>query len=1097
MTGAHDMTCALRGRRRSALRAGLLALAIAGVVAAPASAATATITFDDQPAGTKLTNEYSALGITFARDYFDKVERDVTVQNVGAAVAYSGANVATAFVQCFTEFCAPGTSLHANFERPKQFVALRVGFTTPGPAGRVLLTTYDVNGQPRTRTVEVGYGVRTFARVDAVGGEGLVAFHVHYDDAGRGPAGIDQLQFDVPDSGVTPPPDFGIARTDNGLDVGLKRGASLTVPFRVTRFGSSGPIDLQASGMPDGVTVDFSPVRYTNNSRVGSFTATFRAEADAPPADKTTVAITATPTTASAGALPRKVNVPVTVQAHYNIAVLPPEIIQAVSEGTGSYPWDLNASVRSIAYKGLPLVARKRTTVRAYASVSGAPPSGVPVDGLLYGSRDGKPLPGSPLRAEQGTQKIVNGAEELKKQRGDLSLGFTFTLPPEWTTGGPIALTYIASGPVAGIALGGGAPPLVECESCRADNSFTKTDVRFVKTRPYTIRPVWMPWTRQPARRNQNYDLLCSLTPDQITLARGAFGDDAGCLTEDPATGRRECRLPTCSPLRDPAAVVRQFQASAPVSDGNLTVLAPAVLDQSFNARRPYDEETNKDGKAFDANADGGDVKNSEALNQLALNEVGAWLNREAGALSSSITLGINEGLARGVAWKLQNILGNLAKPLGVDGNNYPLAVIDQNNTGVDMHEIGHALGRAHASFGCDGGKNGQVAEDWTTIDGSFGTNDLGLDIGPAIGGLPAVQRLIGFGQPAAGYDAMSYCAGAGVPWISPKGWMQEVKALEENPAAAAITRARHDTLTASARRVEAAAARRGRAFVVRGFVTASGKAYIAGSQELPRGTAPPTKGAPFKARLVDARGRRFAAVTMNVTRTHIDAPAAPRPLVVLGADLPARAARRAGGLEVLNGGKVIARRKRSRNAPRARLFTPRVVRGKPTLIRYRASDRDRGDKLTVTIEYAASGRRYRTIYRGPASRRGLRVAPGTIGGGRRARLRLTVDDGWNRTRARSVRIRGAAARPRALLVWPLAQQEISSRASLYLHGLGIDEQGGNATSLRWYVGRRLIARGRQASVRGLRPGRRIVRLVVRDRRGRTSSASVPVLVRR
>jgi hypothetical protein len=48
-----------------------------------------------------------------------------------------------------------------------------------------------------------------------------------------------------------------------------------------------------------------------------------------------------------------------------------------------------------------------------------------------------------------------------------------------------------------------------------------------------------------------------------------------------------------------------------------------------------------------------------------------------------------------------------------------------------------------------------------------------------------------------------------------------------------------------------------------------------------------------------------------------------------------------------------------------------------------------------------------------------------------------------------------------------------------------------NGRSITWYVGRKRVARGSSALLRGLRPGRRTVRLVARGRDGRTGSARI------
>src|SRR4051794_20755649 len=72
--------------------------------------------------------------------------------------------------------------------------------------------------------------------------------------------------------------------------------------------------------------------------------------------------------------------------------------------------------------RGVKLVAHRRTVVRLAAKADGSAPL---VGAALYGSRGGRPLPGSPLSAAEGLQ--------------DPGKGYTFALPDDWT-GGTISL---------------------------------------------------------------------------------------------------------------------------------------------------------------------------------------------------------------------------------------------------------------------------------------------------------------------------------------------------------------------------------------------------------------------------------------------------------------------------------------------------------------------------------------------------------------------------------------------------------------------------------------------------------------------------------
>jgi hypothetical protein len=145
-------------------------------------------------------------------------------------------------------------------------------------------------------------------------------------------------------------------------------------------------------------------------------------------------------------------------------------------------------------YRGVKLVAHRRTVVRLAAKADGNAPL---VGAALYGSRAGRPLPGSPLSADQGLQ--------------DPGKGYTFTLPDGWT-GGTIALRG---------QLVPAAAVLGACADCAA----RMTGVHFASTgseRVEAIRLTAAGWPAAPAPR-------AALAPAQALepLADGAFQFDA------------------------------------------------------------------------------------------------------------------------------------------------------------------------------------------------------------------------------------------------------------------------------------------------------------------------------------------------------------------------------------------------------------------------------------------------------------------------------------------------------------------------------------------------------------------------------------------
>ena len=93
---------------------------------------------------------------------------------------------------------------------------------------------------------------------------------------------------------------------------------------------------------------------------------------------------------------------------------------------------EVNQGIQNLA-NDMPLVAQRPTVVRVFArSTSGATLQPVIT---LTGSRAGSPLPGSPL-APLSAPRVTN----LGGDRGSLSGGFLFELPPAWLSAGTLDL---------------------------------------------------------------------------------------------------------------------------------------------------------------------------------------------------------------------------------------------------------------------------------------------------------------------------------------------------------------------------------------------------------------------------------------------------------------------------------------------------------------------------------------------------------------------------------------------------------------------------------------------------------------------------------
>lgn len=124
---------------------------------------------------------------------------------------------------------------------------------------------------------------------------------------------------------------------------------------------------------------------------------------------------------------------------------------------TGIYSLSLNATAitRDFEASGMevtqaiqnlansaPLIAEKNTYVRAYGrQING--PSAPNVEARLVGTRNGAPLPGSPLQAINSVRSLSTGGSF---DRARLDDGWYFQLPPSWTTLGQVTLKVEVDG---------------------------------------------------------------------------------------------------------------------------------------------------------------------------------------------------------------------------------------------------------------------------------------------------------------------------------------------------------------------------------------------------------------------------------------------------------------------------------------------------------------------------------------------------------------------------------------------------------------------------------------------------------------------------
>ncbi|MGD9695194.1 MAG: hypothetical protein AB7V42_05980 [Thermoleophilia bacterium] len=405
-------------------------------------------------------------------------------------------------------------------------------------------------------------------------------------------------------------------------------------------------------------------------------------------------------------------------------------------------------------------------------------------------------------------------------------------------------------------------------------------------------------------------------------------------------------------------------------------------------------------------------------------------------------------------------------------GTAFGYAVVTRPYTAI-AHEVQHALGRPHASPACDAPGN-QAIDPWPP-DQVGQMQGIGLDTRLNSGGRFGPYRTV---FPFA-RDLMSYCAREPTAWVSPFGWQSIV----------AFSQLR---LPFERRRGDAHASMQASPAAL--FVTAielpdeslsmTGTAPVAGAD-------PP--GDPASPHVIEARDAAGATLaSLRVTA---------EPVSDGDGSLISGAVATPPGTDhvvVRRGGEAAVDARRSPGAPRVTLVAPRprvTVAGRQATVRWRAVDPD-GDALTASVEFSANGgRTWRTVFTGPSTGRAA-IPRSALAGSRNARLRVRVDDGFNRADATSGRLVVRTPAPVVRIQSPSPGAGPASDAPLALEGTASGAGGGLLPSraMRWYDGARLLGRGRSLTVSGLAPGRHRLQLVA-TQAGATGRASVVVRV--
>jgi hypothetical protein len=446
------------------------------------------------------------------------------------------------------------------------------------------------------------------------------------------------------------------------------------------------------------------------------------------------------------------------------------------------------------------------------------------------------------------------------------------------------------------------------------------------------------------------------------------------------------------------------------------------------------------------------------------------------------LTLAVNRSLGPGVTAEHFSWQSFTIRTYAVVNDQRPLTSV--------AHEIYHGIDFTHAGRSCDDAVGRGGAEFWVPDDRGL-IQGVGADVS-SLYSSPRQLAVKGFfdaeGNPAEFFDFMSYCAGEGNAWISGLNWTRAASRVAASSSAARTAAVRG--------RPHADASAAGSALGVTAEIGAGGGNIL--RVEPGRGRlTPPAPGSNVSIRVRDAAGAVVSETPVVVRPTHIDVGATGSNITQVSAVVPAA---RAASVELVSDGAVLDTLLRSRSAPKVRLLAPRSgahVRSKGSLlVRWKARDADR-NRLLAAIDFSADGgRSWKAVALGVRGRR-YSVPVELLARTRKARLRVRMSDGWHETAALSRIFRVDGPPPVVSIESPRNGSRLRAGDPLNLEGVAFDDRSRSLLKrrLRWFDGRRAIGRGSRVSVLDLTPGKHTLRLVARDRSGRTGQAKVRVRV--
>ena len=729
---------------------------------------------------------------------------------------------------------------------------------------------------------------------------------------------------------------------------------------------------------------------------------------------------------------------------------------------------------QEVQYNGVTLDSLKQTTAVVYLNVyrgTAADPK-LPVEVTLTARRGGKPV-GEPL-----VKQVTNPSRSdnvvvtpYERQRPEVF----FRVPAAWLAGGALDLQASVNFRPGELGATYGRR---ECDApCSGDNTFLLKGVRAEGPPQLIIGSIQLTTAGQGNLPAPGTVLGAArkLFPGGERAVVPGYAATLDITTEAGLTGSA---VPTAS---TPTWTCNGFSWGAP----NFTTLAQvnrACRQNAIGARITGWMATNP---ARELTVSGRDIKLITRYDLLlAAHNYSTGTVTEPGWQNNGDITGVSE----------LDPLGG-APFLAVTTATRPLTAV--------AHELGHALSAPHADQVCGGNSNGQVGEPWAPD--NRGRLEGTKFIQPSTLGRTNVKAVVEVDDPVfPRFDLMSYCSSnsdtsyrsPGDAWLSAFNWNRFFKRLRDFGRRVGYTARPSEislgTLPGRLARAAQARAKRSRFGVAVGVVGPDGgRITHVDPPDRQRADVPGVPASPVRLRSLDGAGKVLLDAGVAV-RESTELPAGS------GGTFAGPVAANAATVELVRDGAVVDTLRRGA-APKVALRAPRagtrVGAGGALAVRWSSSG---SAARTAVVAFSADGgRSWRTVFDGPdrgTARVSGRVLPGTADG----RVRVVVSDGLGHARAMSGRIVAAGRPPAAAIIAPEPGDEPLAGDRILLIGSAVTDRGASLRdrALRWFAGTRLLGSGEQVRAR-LRPGRVTLRLVARDGRGATGTASLRVTVRR